>query len=435
MAAPTWAENATQLKNGVKCFTDLIATLGTFVTDVDNLQQDLEGDHYPDAAIAFASDLRGTLTEAVSRARVRGLWDAWANEALRIAGVPERVEDDPVAAYARVARYMHEQSFTFNDRNWTRGAASAGGGNVGTGTVARLTVDWEGYNIQGGHVETKTLECSRDQNLGVLKGAEMFEVRGEDRSKDLLDYQGSGIRAEIYCMHAGVGTGGSYAQNSSFDSAFVGSDTAKVPGWTIGGTAGNVTYDSTDSFCPAPGSSVNACVVIAAAAGVTELTQLLTVKNIDALGERTPWMMEVAYKKSSAGATGTLNLKMGSKTTALDLSTVGDTNWHVLQFTIDKNVYYRNWKQDAPDLEIEVDTLSAGTLKLDAFKFAPWTRIDWAWLWVSGGATAFLQRDSFTIADSGPAASTSEMMFAADWAGVPVNLPSNNAGGETITDP
>lgn len=440
MASPTLAEANTEFKNVVKPHTDLEAHFSTQVSDYDSAEQDLEGDFLPAAIVGGLADLRRRLSEAIDwRGRARAIADAWAREVLRVAGQPA---DD---LWGRAHRYLHEQSQTFNDRGWTRGSASAGGGNVGTGTLVRLTVDWEAYNLQGGHVETKTWECVQDQNLGVLKGAEVFRVAGEDASKDNLDYQGSGLVAFVVAKHSGSGPGASILRNSSWDATFTGSSgTDKIPGWTIGGTASKVTA-GTSGFRTAPGSSSQGTLVFDNdSAATNEVTQALSLQRLSAFSERTPWMLQVAYKKSSSGATGSLVLKMGNKSTTLDLSTIGDTNWHVLQFTIDKNVYYRNWKEDAPDIEVEVTNLSAGTLTLDDLIFAPWDLVDGTFYWLTGGATAFLHRDVFTVADSGPTAATSEMIYYLARCGVLpmgtdpgaiLNLPVNNAGGETITDP
>lgn len=434
MATPTFAEASTQLKNGIKPLTDLEAAVGTIVTSIDTAEQDLEGDFLPGAVVGTLAGLRARLSIALSWAQARALWDAWVLEVLRVAGLPN---DD---AWARVHRYMHDNSLSFNDRNWTRGSPSAGGSNVGTGTLKRLTVDWEAYNLQGGAVETKTFYCDVDQNLGVLKGNERFVCRGEDASKDNLDWQGSGIAFRpVYSRHSGTGEGGSLLRNSSWDATFTGTGTDKIPDWTIGGTASKITA-GTSGYRTAPGSSSQGTLVFDNdAAATNEVTQALSVQRLNAGSERKPWMLYVAYKKSNSGATGTLNLKMGSKTTALDLSTISDTDWHQLFFTIDKNVYYRNWREDAPDIEVEVVNLSAGTLTLDDLYFGEWTYIDGTYWLLAGGATAFLERDVFTAADSGPAASTSEMMYSAYRAGVfsdaIVNLPVNNAGSETVTDP
>lgn len=439
MAAPTLAESATQLKNAVKPHTDLEAHFPTQVADYDAAEQDLEGDRLPAAVTGGMADLRRRLSQAMDWfGRCRGIADAWALEVMRVAGQPT---DD---LWGRVHRYLHEQSQTFNDRNWTRGSASAGGGNTGTGTLRRLTVDWEAYNLQGGHVETKTFECVQDQSLGTFKGAEVFRVAGEDASKDNLDYQGSGMVALLVAKHSGTGVGASVLRNSGWDAQFSGTGTDKIPGWTIGGTASKITA-GTSGYRTAPGASSQGTLVFDNdGAATNEVTQALSLQRLSAGSERVPWMLQVAYKKSSAGATGSLVLKIGNKSTTLDLSTIADTDWHVLQFTIDKNLYYRNWKEDAPDIEVEVVNLSAGTLTLDDLIFAQWDLLDGTWYWLTGGATAFLQRDSFTVADSGPTAATSEMIYFLARCGVlpmgtdpgaVLNLPVNNAGGETITDP
>lgn len=438
MAGPTWAEAATELKNLVKPRTDLEAHFPTQVTDYDTAEQSAEGDFLPARVVGGLADMRQRMSDAIGWPDHLFDWNAWVLEGLRVAGQPA---DDP---YGRIHRYMHEQSYSFNDRNWTRGAASAGGANVGNGTLKRLSVDWEAYNLQGGHVETKTWECVIDQSLGARKGSEVFRCAGEDASKDNLDYQGSGIAVRVQAMHSGSGAGASALQNSSWDALFSGSSTDKVPGWTIAGTASKITA-GTSGYRTAPGASAQGTLVFADdAAATNSVEQALSVRNLSAQSERTPWFVVVAYKKSSAGATGSLVITLGNKTTTLDLATVADTDWHQLFFTIDKNVYYRNWKVDAPTVKFAVTNLSAGTLTLDDAIFERWTLVDGCYYFLTGGATAFLIRDYFTTADTGPTAAGSEMMYAAARAGVLpmgtdpgmiVNLPSNNAGSETITDP
>lgn len=434
MATATFAEASTQLKNGIKPFTDLEAAAGTIVTSIDAAEQDLEGDTLPAAVISVTAELRARLSSAMDWTEARRLWDAWAIEVLRIAGLPL---DD---VWARIHRYMFDNSQDFNARGWTRGAMTAGGSNVGSGEGKRLTVDWEGMELQGGAVEVKTFYCDRDQNTGRRKGAEEFVCRGEDRSKDNLDWQGSGVVVRPVCArHAGSGPGGSLLQNPSFDSSFGSESTTKIPGWVITtGTTTNITA-GTSGFATEPGASAQGTLVFAAQAGVLEVTQALSVRLLNMRNERTPMMLSVCYKKSAAGSTGTLNLKLGSKTTSLDLSTIGDTNWHVLYFTIDKNLYYRNWREDAPDVEIEVDTGAGGTVTFDRCVLTEWDYIDGSWFWIHGGATAFLERDVFTATDTGPTAAGSELMYSAYRVGIfrdaIINLPVDAVGGESITDP
>lgn len=449
MASATWAEISAQLKNGIKPFTDLLTIFPTIVTSIDTAEQAYEGDFMPGGIEAALATLRSDLSATYGRSKVRAVWNAFGREVMRLGGFPEtdpgqasgvpgQVGTSGVDLWARLHRHMHDNSLTFNDRDWTRGAFSAVTG-TGTGLPLRLSVDWEGYNLQGGHVETKTWECYVDQNTGALKGAEQFWCRGEDRSKDALDYQGSGLFLGPYVVkHSGSGS--TPIRNASWDASFSGTSTDKIPNWTIAGTAANITAatGASNIFVASPGvtPALSGSLLFAIdGAATNEVTQALSVANISAGGERVPWMAQVAYRCNNAGCTGTLNLKMGNQTATKNLATVGDTNWHILSMTIDKNLYYRNWKEDAPDIEIEVVNLAVGTLNVDALRFAPWDYIDGAYYWIPGGATAFLQRDKFTTADSGPTAATSELMYAADYAQLPISLPSATAGGETVTDP
>lgn len=447
MGSPTWAEAATQLTNGIKPFADLLADLSTILASIDSAEQALEGDHMPAAVVGNLAGLRNALSVARGRAQQRAIWTAWMREACRVAGLPyTRLQD----MHTHLHRYMHDNSYSFNDRNQTIPAtASPDGSNVGTGDCAVLAVDHEGYSLQTALSETKRLECVQDQNTGRLKNAEVFELRGEDAAKDDCELAGSGIIERIYAMHAGSGEAGSHLSNSSGDREYNGSGTDKIPGWTIGGTAAKITRDTTAAniYRAVPGSTSNASFAFADdAAATNEITQALSVKRINALGEMTPWMLQCAYRHSAGSITGTLNLKMGSSTQAIDLSGA-TTSFQVARMDRDKDLYYRNWKEDAPDIEIEVVNLSAGTLYIDDIIFAPLTQIGGLWWWLVGGATAFLMRDFFTHATTGGAAADADMMwsfidaFFDPRGGRPViptawaAFPTNNAGAETISDP
>jgi hypothetical protein len=430
VASPSWAECATQLKNGIKPHTDFLAHLATQISNWDTAEQSVEGDHLPAAIVGGGKEMRRRCSGAHDPALARNIWVAWMREVCALAGFPER---DIEGMAARIHRYMHTNSYTFNDRNWTRGAPSAGGSNVGNGELKRLTVDHEGYNCQLGSIETKTIEIVRDQNLGVYKNAEIAEVRGIDRSQDNVGYVGSGVRVPLPVLHAGSGDGGSVLLNASFDTTFVGTGTDKVSNWTIGTDATKVTAETTNYYTAAPGSSQNQALAIAAS--TDEISQKLNVRRIDALGERVPWITAVPVKKSAAGVTGTVTLRWGSKTQAFDLSTYADTNWHVLVPDMDEDLYYHQWKEDEPDVAVAWASVSA-EIYVGHVIFKPMTRIDGTWWSLLGGSTAFLLRDLFTAADSGAAAADAEMMYSAWWAGLPwFTLPTENTGSETITDP
>lgn len=434
MADPTWAECATQLVNNIKPYTDLYADYPTIVTSIDTAEQSVEGDYQPRTVGATLATLRNRLSVCLTRAEVRRVWNGWLLETCRLLAFPER---DTLGMAIRIHRYMAANAVDFNDRNQTiPTSGTPGGGNVGDGTVEVLKVDHEAFPLQTPTTETKTLECVQDQNLGRLKNAEVFEMRGIAASKDNLDEKGSGIRQRVFSMHAGAGAGGSVLQNSSFDSAFSGSGTDKIPGWTIAGTAAKITLDTSNTYRSVPGASSDGALAFADdAAATNQVTQALSVRRINALSERTPWMMQCAYKHSAGSITGTLNLKMGNKTESIDLSGA-TTSYQVALFARDKDLYYRNWREDAPDIEIEVVNLSAGTLYIDDVIFAPMTLIDGLWWWLAGGGTAFLERDVFTHAVTGGAMADAEMMGSWRWARMPwFGMPTVNDGSETISDP
>lgn len=440
MATPTWAEAATQLANGIKPFTDLVADFPTIVSSIDSAEQDLEGDYMPAAVVGTLADLRAALSRAVSPSEHRRIWDAWSVEVLRVAGLAFIA--DPEARYARIHRYMHDNSYSFNDRDLTVAATgTAGGSNVGTGTLDVLAVDWEAYNLQHAHSETKTWECIRDQNLGALKNAEVFQVYGEDASKDRVEETGSGMRTltdarglPLVARHCGAGAGGTPLQNAGFDQAFSGTGTDKIPGWTIGSTAGDVTSTTSTVYRTEPGVTTSRALQIAS--GSDEITQALSVQRINAIGERVPWQFSVAVKKTGSGDTGTLTLKMGSQSQAINLanSPHNTTSWVVASMDLDKDLFYRNWREDAPDIEIEWASTS-DVLYLDCVRFAPLYSVGGLWWWLEGGATAFLERDVFTHATSGGAWADAELMNSARYAQLPVSLPSATSAGETIADP
>jgi hypothetical protein len=436
MALASVAETTAQLQNAIKPFTDLIVDYPTIVSDIDTAEQALEGDYLPGTILGVLRSLRARLSATADRGMHRAIWNAWCLERMRIAGLPFYNVSDNGDAWIRLHRLLHEGGETFNDRGMTIAAAgSAGGGNVGDGTHVILKVDWEGYVLQHAHAETMTWECIADQNLGVFKHAEIFQVRGEDASKDLLDETGSGLKiAPVYVQHAGSGGGGkSYGQNMSFDTAHDGTGTDKVPGWTITTTAGDFSEETTNVYKGAPNVTTSRSLEVAA--GTDGISQALSVTRINAIGERIPWMLSVPIKLTSGSDTGTVTLTVGSKSQAFDIGAlISDTNWYVLRLDLDKDLYYRNWITDAPTVGISWASMSAA-FWLDDIHFAPMTYVGGLWHWLEGGGTAFLQRDVFTNANSGGAWADAELMNSAKWAGVPVNLPTNAAGAETIADP
>lgn len=436
MATTTFAQASTALTSAVKPFTDLIADYSTIISSIDTAEQNARGDYLAGAVSNTLAEFRRRIASAQDPRLHRVLWNAWGLEVMRQEGLPFANPATEEFWYW-IHRSMVANGDDFNDRNLTvASTGTADGGNTGDGTLSVLAVDWTGLNLQYPTSETKTWECIQDQNTGRNKGNELFQVRGEDASKDLADETGSGGVWRVPVQHAGAGRtgGGSVLQNSSFDSSFSGSGTDKIPGWTIGTTAGDFTRNTSTIYQLVPGRTTGASLQIAA--GTDEITQKLSVRDVNALGERVPWVLQVAIKKTGSSDTGTVTLKCGSQSQAFNIANApfNNTNWNVARLDIDKDLYYHNWKEDDPDIEVEWSSTS-DVMYLDALKFAPMTQIDGLWYWLDGGETAFLRRDLFTHAVSGGAWADAEMMNSARIAGLPISLPTVNNGTETVSDP
>jgi len=443
MATPTAGEINGTLTNCVKLTSDAIADAPTWVTTIDSAEQAAEGDFQAGSTVGGLASQRAALSGAINPGFLRAHWRAWALERFRLANYPLISPDDPVGWF-RLHRILHEANETFNDRETTVPATgSAGGSNVGDGTLSVLAVDWEGYKLQLPTTETKTWECMVDQGLGALKHNTIWRVRGQDASKDLLDETGSGgIWDDIPAMFSGfVGRGGGL-QNPSWDTAHSGSTATKVDGWTIAGTPGDVTEETTNVWRTEPGVATSRSLEIAA--GSDTISQALSVQRIRAISEWTPWQLQLAYKKTAGGDTGTITLHCGSKSQAFDISTPADTNWNIIRLDMDKDLYYRNWFEDAPDIKVQWASTS-DVVWFDGLMFAPMTYIDGLWWWLTGGGTDFLKRDVFTHAVTGGTWANAEAMNSLRWAareggafgaGLPiVNMPVADSGAETIADP
>ena len=444
MATPTAGEINGTLTNCVKLTSDAIADAPTWVTTIDSAEQAAEGDFQAGSTVGGLASQRAALSGAINPGFLRAHWRAWALERFRLAGFP-LLSPDNAEGWYRLHRILHESTpETFNDRDLTVPAAgSAGGSNVGDGTLACLAVDWEGYNLQLATTETKTWECVSDQGLGRDKYAPLFQVRGGDASKDLLDETGSGgIWSDVPAMYSGfVGRGGGL-QNPSFDVEHNGSTSTKIAGWTILSTPGNLTEETTNVWRTEPGVATSRSIEIAA--GSDTISQALSVQKVRAISEWTPWMLQLAFKKTGSADTGTLTLHCGSKSQAFDLSTYNNTTWNVIRLSLDKDLYYRNWNEDAPDVKVQWASTS-DVVWIDGLMFGPMTFIDGLWYWLTGGATDFLRRDVFTHAVTGGTWANSVMMNSLRWAvrdggafgsGLPiVNMPNATSAAETIADP
>jgi len=125
--------------------------------------QSLETDYADEATSAFAS-IRSSLSAAKSA------FKSAASAHLKDYGKLINVsETDDKGLLKRIYQYMIDNSLDVNSRGISYGAVSAGGSNVGDGTVQRLTVDENNEPLEHCHVELKTLTCINFTEISLEK--------------------------------------------------------------------------------------------------------------------------------------------------------------------------------------------------------------------------------------------------------------------------
>jgi len=321
------------------------------------------------------------------------------------------------------------EDFTTNSesldaRGITYGAASAGGSNVGDGTIHRCTVDKDGEPLEACFLETKTWRCTSDQQGrgGGSRHQERFLVTGAPVSQDQIVRSGSGGNANLVCASAR----NSLLGNASFDSwqGTAGTPTA-FSNWTIN-TIANTQANATDTFRTQGGNTAPTAYSIRLDDAVT-LTQKLSVKNIQ-IDPTRPVFCSLMYNRSVGSGTGSLTLHMGSQTVAVaDLSAAG-AGWNRLLIPLDANAFLTNYDEDEIDIQIVLAGGPTGYTSIDDVIFQQMVPIDGTYWLIVGGATPFQLDDTFTTADS---ATDNTIVQRWIWRTFGEYLPSDNGGSET----
>jgi len=331
-------------------------------------------------------------------------------------------------AFQRSMQLLREAYTTAGDSVKSRGisyaAASAGGSNVGNGTIYRCTVDKDGEPLEACFIETKTFRCVSDQQGqgGGSRHQERFLVTGAPVAQDQITRAGSGGNAVLTCASAR----NSLLGNASFDS-WQGS--AAVPtslaNWTIN-TIANTQMDGTNYYRTAGGNTAPTPYGYRLDGAVTVI-QKLSVKNIQ-LDPRRPTYLGVRYNRSVGSGTGILTLNLGSQSVAVADLSAASAGWQLLQIPLDANCYLTNFDEDEIDIKIELSGSPTGYTIIDDVIFNQMQPLDGTYWLIVGGATPFQLDDSFTVTDTGTDTSIVQKWL---WRTFGEYLPSDNAGSET----
>lgn len=450
MAAPSYANGVTLTKAAVNRLQKLELFANSASPNFDDLNDTLLAANLYDNQDLVAADaaamrkaLSDMLSPAAVRQAIRGALTEWAIAC----GAPEGAAITLPQALSRIRDYMVANSKSLNAREFTRGAASAGGSNVGNGAVKRLTVDEDGFALEGSHAETKTLRCDFDQ-LSVPKHKERFTVEGATAERDFIEVLGSGIVSGdgatdfLQCLTSDDSL--PYLDNPTF-STFSGTQptagsettptaTDSVTGWTLGNTAGaRVSLDQ--AYRDFPTESQKYSVRFTAD---NSLTQTFNTKNRTVPRKKPMYVQVAIYRKDAA--TGTLTITVGAQSQNFTIGSLANNAWNLCVLDLDKDLYHKNWKTNNATFSISTSSLATGTIYIDDVIFAPMTFVNGAWLAIVGGTTPFSRNDTFTLADTVNATRgilsywihhRSGLCLAEPGFGLPVNA----SGTETEADP
>jgi len=427
MASPTFAEKATQLKNAVGIAKDLNATAATLRTDIDTLEQSLEGDWVGDAA-ASAGSVRSSYDSIFGK-----FISLLAPHFQDLAKVINSNQTDPATLMDSVLgdlfQYFITNSQSVNSRNITFGSVSAGGSNVGTGTVYRLKTDRNSQDIEACAMSTKLFKCISDQNTGTNVGEEVFSVEHQSAWRDNLDW---GHHGQVDSMIAKGPENGLGVRNMSFeeiDGAVGALNT--IPGWTIVTGTINTNLDySTTTFASSPTEKTGTAYSLKIT-GNAKITQTIRSQSLT-LNPLRPYFVLLHYNRAAGAGDGTLTMRMGTNATA-SVVLAAQAGWNVLITTMNQNLWYKNFVEDDLNLEVEISGNTTGYTLVDYMIFDSMDFFDGLWYAIVGGATYFLRDDQFTFADSLTAAEGIIQYWLYRLFGY--YLPHNNAGTETVTDP
>lgn len=422
----------------------------------DALEQALEGQFTPVQLANAISRYRATLSQLLDPATALEFLSAIVFE------YADLIEADAGAKltfgsgftdigelFAALYQYFVDNSLTVETRAISYDtSATAGSGNVGNGAFTRLTEDSNGFNLEFCHVERKLFVCVNAESSGVEKEAEVFEFVGAKSNFDALlrDTFGSGEKSRqfITAKNAGSGAGGSLLSNSSF-SVFDSAATNRFTGWTptFGGAAAaaDVTQqtgtEGTDFYRTHPGSSTNGSLKIAmdSSGDTVTLKQAIAAMRVSRLDPDTPYFLRMMVNKTvGSAAGGTVNLRLGSQTATITISSLG-ANWREIFIAADKNTWFRGFNADPMDVEVEWTAGTGGFLLIDDVLFCPYDEIDGTY-WVlranSTSPVAWQVDDILAFTDTGGAPATGKIQWWNFVSGLGY-LPSS--GTATLADP
>lgn len=340
---------------------------------------------------------------------------------------------------AGLIRQMNTDSATVDASVVTVGSVTAASGNTGNGTVVISKV-LDGYSapstVHAAQVayaeldsqlavpETMRVRCTADSYTdGLTAAQEKFIIEGTAQSSNLAEPElGSGVGPNVYTAIKNT-----VVTNGTFETFTV----ANTPdSWTIAsGTAGTHVFSEGTNFY----RGVKALKLLGTGAQASiKLTQA-----ISSMTPRRRYVVSFRYKASATDTSSqTFAVKFegtgytaGSTAKSEILGDVLATSWTLVTFTV--MVPAARPSDWALTINFSGTPANGKIIYIDDVIVAPMVWHNGLGFAVIPGATPFVRNDSFTSAITNNAAGVFQEFFRRNYK---VQLPSDNAAGETIDD-
>lgn len=439
MASPSRAELEAQFRNIVHVMEELRELAEVDATNlvglIDTVEQAIESDF----AVGIASGMTAlrnaySATFGAAKQSLDSHFEDWR----KFIVLSEASQGDTQGIITDIFNDWIRNNITINSRDFVYGTPTAASG-VGDGTIARLTVDSEGFDLEGIQQDVKTFICTQDANSGSRKSQERFRITSKSAPKDGIESPetssllGTGIDTTQNSVHSDD----SELLNAGFDQ-LTGTEALpeSISNWVsdtpVIGDGTDFTFDSTNIFLPAfDDNDVRRALNIKL---TRTLTQKINVKGTS-LNRNGAYYLQIAFNRTVGTASGTLEIHLGNQSNSVAVS--AQSGYNALAVAIDADSWFKNFNEEDLDIKV-VWTRTSGELLVDDILFVPFLFPDGTGYVIRPGQIPYLAGATigqggkkFTVTDTASTAVLSYWMARLYGR----HFPNATGGGETITDP
>lgn len=312
-------------KFGASNASNIISMLSTY-------QAAYGGDFIANAAASIAA-CRASVAGILTPSYIQSVIRPWLQQyGLSVLGLNALSGDSQLLnqLYLSLAQrkiYVQSRTITYGTPAITQSVS--GGSSTGNGQIVRLTRDMWNQNIENIWCDQKLAQCVQDAQTGSKQGQEVFALQGSVPYVDQIKRSGSGLSTTLFARTTDDNNPGLFNASFDFFSSATGSPTNPngITNWTSanGDNSTQYTFDNVNIFRVAPSVTTATSYSLNMVATNT-VSQLLSAKGIR-LNQSTPYLLAVIWNAQVNGATGTLQIQMGSVNNQVTVT--GANGWNV----------------------------------------------------------------------------------------------------------